>query len=105
MEILQSMFLENWAKPILEWCRSNNLIFTGHVLHEDSLTNQAVPHGSLMRFYEYLDYPGVDVLTEGNRNYWIVKQLSSAARQRAFSPGSFGEKLTNEPEWPGNEAT
>jgi hypothetical protein len=25
--------------------------------------------------------PGVDVLTEGNRKFWIVKQLSSAARQ------------------------
>ena len=59
----------------------NNLLFTGHVLHEDTLTAQTTMQGSLMRFYEYMHYPGVDVLTEGNRNYWIVKQLSSAARQ------------------------
>ena len=37
--------------------------------------------GSLMRFYEYLHDPGVDVLTESNRNYVIVKQLASVARQ------------------------
>jgi hypothetical protein len=34
-----------------------------------------------MRAYEYQDYPGVDVLSEGNRNYWIVKQVASSARQ------------------------
>ena len=81
MELLQSMFLENWCKPIREWCDREHMIFTGHFLHEDSLTCQAAVHGSLMRAYEYEQYPGVDVLTEGNRNYWIVKQLSSAARQ------------------------
>jgi hypothetical protein len=60
----------------------DNMLMTGHVLHEDSLGAQAVPNGSLMRYYEYMDYPGVDVLTEGNNGYWIVKQLASAARQQ-----------------------
>jgi hypothetical protein len=81
MEQLQTMFIENWARPIQDWCRSNHMIFTGHFLHEDSLTCQTAPQGSLMRAYEYLDWPGVDVLSEGNRNYWIVKQVSSVARQ------------------------
>lgn len=81
MELTQRLFLESFAKPILDWCRQNRMVFTGHVLHEDSLTAQATMQGSMMRFYEYMDWPGVDVLTEGNRNYWIVKQLSSAARQ------------------------
>ncbi len=81
MELLQELFLENYAKPIYEWCEKNSLKLTGHVLHEDSLTSQAVMQGSLMRFYEWMHAPGVDVLTEGNRNYWIVKQLTSVARQ------------------------
>ena len=76
-----NLFLERFARPINDWCNDNGILFTGHVLHEDSLTNQSVPHGSLMRFYEYMGAPGVDVLSEGNRCYWIVKQLSSAARQ------------------------
>ncbi|MBN2128825.1 MAG: hypothetical protein JW741_04985 [Sedimentisphaerales bacterium] len=81
MEVCQQLFLENWAQPIHDWCAENDMLFTGHVLHEDTLTAQTTMQGSLMRFYEHMDYPGVDVLTEGNRNYWIVKQLSSAARQ------------------------
>ena len=80
-DLADNLFLERFAKPINDWCNDNGIAFTGHVLHEDSLTNQSVPHGSLMRFYEYMGAPGVDVLTEYNRCYWIVKQLSSAARQ------------------------
>jgi hypothetical protein len=81
MELTQQLFLENFAKPLFDWCRDNNMILTGHVLHEDSLTAQATMQGSLMRFYEFEHWPGVDVLTEGNRNFWIVKQLTSVARQ------------------------
>ena len=49
MELLQSMFLENWCKPVQEWCKREHMIFTGHFLHEDSLVSQAVMQGSLMR--------------------------------------------------------
>lgn len=80
-DLADDLFVERFAAPIDDWCRQNGLVFTGHVLHEDSLTNQSVPHGSLMRFYEHMGAPGVDVLTEGNRCWWIVKQLASAARQ------------------------
>ncbi|MCR5040464.1 MAG: hypothetical protein K6C36_00040 [Clostridia bacterium] len=81
IDLANALFLERFAGPIRDWCLDHDMIFTGHVLHEDSLMNQTVPHGSLMRFYEYMGAPGVDVLTEHNRCYWIVKQLSSAARQ------------------------
>lgn len=81
MELLQQLFLERFFRPIDKWCRENHLKFTGHALHEDSLTAQAVMTGSVMRAYAEMENPGVDVLTEHNRNYWIVKQLTSAARQ------------------------
>ncbi|WP_213649528.1 glycosyl hydrolase [Paenibacillus sp. J23TS9] len=81
VDLIQEMFHDSFAKPMKQWCESNGLILTGHTLHEDSLTAQTAMVGSLMRFYEHMGYPGVDVLTEGNVNYWIVKQLSSAARQ------------------------
>ena len=81
IDLADHLFLERFAKPINDWCNDHGIYFTGHVLHEDSLMNQTVPHGSLMRFYEYMGYPGVDVLTEHNRCYWIVKQLASATRQ------------------------
>ena len=81
IDLANNLFIERFAMPINQWCRANGIEFTGHVLHEDSLMNQTVPNGSLMRFYEHMGYPGVDCLTEHNRCYWIVKQLSSAARQ------------------------
>ncbi len=81
IDLANNLFIERFAMPINQWCKANGIEFTGHVLHEDSLMNQTVPNGSLMRFYEHMGYPGVDVLTEHNRCYWIVKQLASAARQ------------------------
>ena len=81
IDLANALFLERFAKPVNDWCEAHGMISTGHVLHEDSLMNQTVPNGSLMRYYEYMGYPGVDVLTEHNRCYWIVKQLASAARQ------------------------
>lgn len=81
VECLQRMFLDNFAKPYQAWCKKNKLLVTGHVLHEDSLAAQTAMSGSMMRYYEHMDYPGVDVLTRDNQQYWIVKQLTSAARQ------------------------
>lgn len=81
VETLQQMFLDNFVKPIQEFCSDNHLKLTGHMLHEDSLSAQTIMHGSLMRSYEHMDIPGVDVLGEQNDNYCIVKQLSSTAHQ------------------------
>ncbi|MBR6771958.1 MAG: hypothetical protein IKM29_01055 [Clostridia bacterium] len=81
IDLGDALFLERFAEPINAWCEENGILLTGHALHEDSLMNQTVPHGSLMRFYEHMGYPGVDCLCEETRAYWIVKQLSSAARQ------------------------
>ncbi len=81
IELLQQLFLENWAQPLDEYCRANRMVLTGHILHEDTLAAQTSVSGSVMRYYEHMEYPGVDVLTEGNRNFWVVKQLTSAARQ------------------------
>ena len=81
METAQQLFIENWLIPYYEWCEENNFMLTGHFLHEDFLTSQAVVTGSIMRMYEYQHYPGVDVIGGFNRKYWIAKQVQSVARQ------------------------
>ncbi len=81
VELLQQLFLENYAKPVHTWCREHNLILTGHILHEDSLAAQCAASGSVMRYYQWMDYPGIDILGEANRNYHVVKQLASVCRQ------------------------
>ena len=40
-----NLFVERFMKRINDWCNANNMIFTGHVLHEDCITNQTVPNG------------------------------------------------------------
>jgi hypothetical protein len=81
VEHCQTLFLDHFMKPIQDWCHANGQCFTGHVLHEDSLTSQVVPNGSMQRNYEYMDAPGMDLLSEGNRCYWNAKQVASVARQ------------------------
>jgi len=81
VELLLELFLENFAKPCAKWCSQNNLKITGHILEESSLSGQSILGGSVMRYYETMDCPGIDVLTEGAKSYWSAKQLSSVARQ------------------------
>ncbi len=80
-ELCQELFLERFVIPIRDWCHENNILFTGHMLHEDCLTSQAAMQGSLMRAYEYMDYPGIDFLGKTCHCPWIVKQLVSVTRQ------------------------
>ncbi|PQV63560.1 hypothetical protein B1R32_11023 [Abditibacterium utsteinense] len=81
MEVLQQLFLENFARPLYNWCEANNLRLTGHVLHEVDLTSQATMQGSLMRFYEVMHDPGIDILSGCRDKYWAAKQVTSVARQ------------------------
>lgn len=81
VELVEELFLENFARPIDQWCRAHRMILTGHVLHEDCLTAQTAMSGSMMRYYAEMELPGIDFLGEFGRCYWIAKQLQSVARQ------------------------
>jgi hypothetical protein len=75
------MFADSFARRIGEWCKKNKILFTGHVLEEDTLSSQTAAVGSAMRSYEYMQAPGMDLLTEHWRAYDTAKQVSSMARQ------------------------
>jgi len=81
VEVTQQLFLDNYAKICQKWCNDNDLIITGHILEESTLVMQTAFCSSAMRYYEFMDYPGMDELTEGNKRYWVAKQLSSVGRQ------------------------
>lgn len=78
---MMKMFMEAFAGQIGQWCRENNLIFTGHTVGEDSLSYQTSVCGDAMRFYEHMDMPGMDLLTEHHRGYQTAKQVASVAHQ------------------------
>lgn len=75
------LFTTAFAKQIGKWCDRNKVLHTGHVLSEETLSSQTRVVGNCMRFYEYMQAPGIDLLTEHQRIYTATKQLSSAARQ------------------------
>ena len=75
------LFVNAFGKQVGEWCEKHNLALTGHVLGEDDLDWNAFCVGSSMWFYEYMQIPGIDLLTEHWTTYATMKQLSSVARQ------------------------
>lgn len=81
MEALHSLFLKSFASQISQWCRANKLQMTGHVLAEDLPGSASVTNGSVLRFYELMQSPGIDILNLHDRTFWTAKQVSSTARQ------------------------
>ncbi|MCX7018619.1 MAG: glycosyl hydrolase [Candidatus Sumerlaeota bacterium] len=75
------LFVDAFARQIGEWCAGNKLLFTGHVLLEEMLSTQTAVVGSAMRFYEHMQAPGIDLLTEHLREYDTAKCAVSVARQ------------------------
>ena len=80
-ELLTELFVHAFARQIGEWCGSRRALFTGHVLWEDDLMGQTACVGDAMRFYEYMQLPGIDLLTEHWNTFATAKQCSSVARQ------------------------
>ena len=85
IDCITYLFVGAFSRQIGEWCGKHNMLSTGHMLLEDNLSDQTLAVGSCMRSYEYMQAPGIDMLTEHWRAYDTVKQLSSAAHQ-------FGQK-------------
>lgn len=75
------LFVDAYARQIGEWCEEHHLAFTGHVLEEDTLSHQTCVAGDCMRFYEHMQAPGMDLLTEHWRAFVTAKQVTSAAHQ------------------------
>ena len=75
------LFVDAFSRQIGQWCARNGLLFTGHVLCEETMRLQTGAVGCCMRHYEHMQAPGMDQLTERRREYSTAKQVTSAARQ------------------------
>ncbi len=81
VNLLTSFFVDAFARQIGEWCERHNLLHTGHTLGEETIEIHASRGGSALRFYEYMQAPGIDSLTEHAREWDTAKGVSSVARQ------------------------
>ncbi len=79
--LVTELFVNAFSRQLGEWCGEHHLLLTGHVLCEDSLLAQRMRVGAAMRFYEYMQAPGIDLLTEQWRVYDTAIQCSSVAHQ------------------------
>ncbi len=80
-DCITHLFVDAFARQCGEWCAKHNILFTGHVLSEETLAGQTAVVGSCMRFYEHMQAPGMDLLTERRREFITAKQVSSVAHQ------------------------
>lgn len=99
-QLLSSLFIERWMRPIYEWCDAHNLLLTGH-FWEHALTPDYT--GNLMLPTAWQHIPGVDLLGRdslkdrqkwdlGERGLWngspeqmgniaMIKAVTSVAHQ------------------------
>ncbi|MFH1615824.1 MAG: glycosyl hydrolase [Planctomycetota bacterium] len=81
------LFVDAYARQIGQWCGKNGIMYTGHILHETPISAQASTVGSAMRFYEHMQAPGIDCLTDRHTvtkyraEYDTPKQCASVLNQ------------------------
>lgn len=80
-EAICNLFSDSYSNTIRKWCRENGVKYTGHLLGEESMLSQTESSGACMRFYQYMDIPGVDMHAEYKRDFNAVKMISSVANQ------------------------
>ena len=76
-------FLMSYTGQIATWCKDNGLKLTGHLMGEDSLTEQVAWSGAVMPHYALMQQPAIDHLgrTVSPDMILKVKQLDSVASQ------------------------
>ena len=83
-ETVSDLFMSAYMDLTYNWCKENGLIYTGHMLLEESLESTVIRGGDPYEYYKRFTWPGIDtIMTYYNiddYNYNITaKRASSAA--------------------------
>lgn len=73
-------FTEAYSWTISDWCESNGVHLTGHMIKEPSLKSQSTAVGETMLALSPFGIPGIDMLCD-EREYTTAKQAQSVAHQ------------------------
>ncbi len=73
-------FASAFADTLGNWCESNGIALTGHLMREPSLNSQTGMIGEAMRSYRSFTIPGIDILCSLHE-YTTAKQAQSATNQ------------------------
>jgi len=88
-DCITHLFVNAFGRKVYEFCEKAGIEFTGHVLEEPHLISQTQAVGAAMRFYEFMQAPGIDILCaqglkrDGGNQMEITtaKQCESMRRQ------------------------
>ncbi|MDQ4044406.1 MAG: hypothetical protein M3173_03035, partial [Chloroflexota bacterium] len=84
---LTAFYSDAYYRQIHDWCREHDVLFTGHLLYEESLRKMVRVEGNPFSHYRHMDVIGVDHLYPiiGDRDrpseHVAMKLASSAAHQ------------------------
>jgi len=59
--LIKKLYLENFVGQYAEWCKENNLIFTGHFGGEEEIV-ASIYQGNFQTALSYMDIPGMDCI-------------------------------------------
>lgn len=89
-------FASSYADTIGEWCETNGIALTGHLMREPSLWTQTGATGETMRSYRSFQIPGIDMLAD-HHELSTAKQCQSAVRQ--FGKEGMASELFGATDW------
>lgn len=85
-DLITSLAVEAYSKNIFDWCEEKGIAYTGHFW--EHVFPSPLSNGSVMPHYEYMQYPGIDMLFVSDSNSpnmygndFNVKEVSSVANQ------------------------
>lgn len=88
-DFVSEIFARSFADQLGDWCKAHNIMLTGHMMEESTLTSQTNAIGDAMRSYRGFQLPGIDILCDADE-FTTAKQAQSAARQYGC-PGVLSE--------------
>ena len=82
-DFIAELFAQSFADTVGEWCKSNNIALTGHMMEEPTLHSQTAALGEAMRSYRSFQLPGIDLLCNSHE-FTTAKQAQSATHQYGY---------------------
>jgi len=83
-EIVGDTMRENFSEQVNAWCEKNGTKFSGHLLSEENYGTQIPLCGDMMKVYDGMGYPGVDILDMLPQHFpnhlFALKMVQSSAK-------------------------
>ena len=73
--LMRDLLEKNYFAKVRDWCHAHDLLFSGHLMMEETMQSQINRAQATMPYYRYFDIPGIDIL-RGAMN-WVDDPLKT----------------------------